>query len=234
MANRTFNEDRCHAKTVHVSMANETDHVEDEDCWYLDTACSNHMTGRRDWLLDLDPKVKSRVRFADNSVIMAGGAGKILIKQKDGRSAYMNNVLYVPNMKSNLLSLGQLLEKDYMMKMHQKHMEVFDEMQRLVLKAPLAKNRTFKVRLDVVAVQCLTAIDLKEEAWLWHYRFSHLNFRSLSLLKSKNLVKGVPTIQKPDRVCEGCVVGKQTRTEFKKTTFKRAKQPLVVVYSDVC
>ncbi|WVZ16028.1 hypothetical protein V8G54_013594 [Vigna mungo] len=167
-------------------------------------------------------------------VIMAEGAGKIMVRRKDGRPAYMNNVLYVPNMKSNLLSLGQLLEKDYTRKMHQRHIEVFDEKQQLVLNAPLAKNRTFKVKLDVVVVQCLTAVDTKEEAWLWHYRFGHLNFRSLSLLKSNNLVKAVPVIQIPDRVCEGCVVGKQTKTEFKKTIFKRARQPLAVIYSDVC
>ncbi|XP_014496893.1 uncharacterized protein LOC106758488 [Vigna radiata var. radiata] len=186
-ANRTPNEERCQEEDVHVSMAHETRHAEDETCWYLDTACSNHMTGRKEWLLDLDPKIRSNVRFADDSVIMAEGADKILIKRKDGRSAYMNNVLYVPNMKSNLLSLGQLLEKGYTMKMHQKHMEVFDERQQLILKAPLAKNRTFKVKLDVVVVQCLAAIDTKEEAWLWHCRFGHLNFRSQSLLKSKNL-----------------------------------------------
>jgi len=32
-------------------------------------------------------------------------------------TAYMHDVLYVPSMKNNLLSLGQLLEKDYTMTM---------------------------------------------------------------------------------------------------------------------
>ncbi|XP_017416737.1 uncharacterized protein LOC108327557 [Vigna angularis] len=97
--------DRC-CKVEHVSLADETSHAEDESCWYLDTGCSNHMTGKKDLLLDLNPSIKSSVRFADDSVITAEGAGRIMIKRKDGRPAYMNNVLYVPNMKSNLLSLG--------------------------------------------------------------------------------------------------------------------------------
>ncbi|XP_017416852.1 uncharacterized protein LOC108327679 [Vigna angularis] len=79
---------------------------------------SNAVNGKREWLIDLDTSLRSSVRFADNSVIMAEGAGKILITRKDGRSTYMNNVLYVPNMKGNLLSLGQLLEKGYTMSMH--------------------------------------------------------------------------------------------------------------------
>ncbi|XP_047176575.1 uncharacterized protein LOC124843797 [Vigna umbellata] len=106
---------RFNQETDHVFLSNATSHVEDESCWYLDTWCSNHMKGKREWLINLDTSIKSNVRFADNSVIMAEGAGKVLITRKDGRSAYMINVLYVPTMKSNLLSLGQLLEKGYTM-----------------------------------------------------------------------------------------------------------------------
>lgn len=78
----------------------------DEECssWYLDAECSNHMTGNRDWLIDLDSSVKSSVRFVDNSTIAAEGIGKVMITQKDGKTAYMHDVLYVPSMKNNLLS----------------------------------------------------------------------------------------------------------------------------------
>lgn len=53
--------------------------------WYLDTGCSNHMTGRRDWFVDLDENVKSKVRFADDSVVPVEGVGRILIQQKNGK-----------------------------------------------------------------------------------------------------------------------------------------------------
>ncbi|XP_047182525.1 uncharacterized protein LOC124848782 [Vigna umbellata] len=62
----------------------ETSHVEEETCWYLDTRCSNHMTTKREWLIDLDTSIRSSVRFADNSVIMAEEVDKILITRKDG------------------------------------------------------------------------------------------------------------------------------------------------------
>lgn len=69
------------------------------------------MSGRKEWFHDLDETVKSLVRFVDNSVISAEGVGTVMIKRKDGVIASICDVLYVPNMKSNLLSLGQLLEK---------------------------------------------------------------------------------------------------------------------------
>lgn len=112
-----------------MSLAGKTSHVEEDTAWYLDTGCSNHMTGNRKWLLDLETSVKGTVRFAHDSVIKAEGSGKVLITRKDGRLVFIHNVLYVPTMKSNLLSLGQLHEKGFTMKMQQGHIEVFDERQ---------------------------------------------------------------------------------------------------------
>jgi hypothetical protein len=42
------------------------------------------------------------------------------VQRKDGHGAVINDVLYVPKMKSSLISLGQLLEKNYSMKMENK------------------------------------------------------------------------------------------------------------------
>ncbi|XP_047158680.1 uncharacterized protein LOC124829252 [Vigna umbellata] len=135
-----------------VSLTGEIDHAREDMSWYLDIECSNHMTGNKRWIIDLDTSVKSVVRFVDDSIIRAEGLGKVLITRKDGKSVFMHNVLYVPTMKSNLLSLGQLLEKGYTMNLCEKNIEVYDEKQRLIIKAPLARNRTFKVNLNVVEV----------------------------------------------------------------------------------
>jgi len=44
----------------------------------------------------------------------------------------------------------------------------------------------------------------------------HLN-KSLQLLGDSKMVSGIPTIKSPKKVCEGCVIGKHHRKEFKKT-----------------
>ncbi|XP_004517109.1 uncharacterized protein [Cicer arietinum] len=120
----------------------------DDDCpesWYLDTCCSNHMTDHKEWFVSIDDKVKREIRFVDNSSVMAEGIGKLLIQRRDGKQSFICDVLYMPNMKNNLLSLGQMLEKGYSMKMEQGEMRLFDDSRRLILKAPLSKNRTFKI-----------------------------------------------------------------------------------------
>ncbi|XP_004488403.1 uncharacterized protein [Cicer arietinum] len=122
----------------------------------LDTGCSNHMTGHKDWFVSIDEKVKREIKFADNSSVTAEGVGKVLIQRRDGKQSFICDVLYVQNMKNNLLSLGQLLEKGYSMKMEHGEMILFDSSRRLILKAPLSKNRTFKIDIHINVNKCLT------------------------------------------------------------------------------
>ncbi|XP_006579169.1 uncharacterized protein [Glycine max] len=102
--------------------------------------------------------VKSKIKFADNSSVTAEGIGKAMIQRKDGQHSFINDVLYVPNMKNNLLSLGQLLEKDYSMKMEDSQMKIFDSKRRLILKASLSRNRTFKIGIHIVEFQLAASI----------------------------------------------------------------------------
>jgi len=74
----------------------------------------------------------------------------------------------------------------------------------------------------------------KDENWLWHLRFGHLNFGGLNLLHRKGMVKGLPLIEKPDSLCEGCILGKQHRENFPSGKSIRAKAPSEIVHLDLC
>jgi len=97
-------------------MATVKEEEERRDEWYLNTRCSNHITGNKSWFSELDDSVNRKIRFADNGIVCAAGIGKVLIHRKDGKKACITDVLYVPNMRSNLISIGQLLQKGYTMK----------------------------------------------------------------------------------------------------------------------
>ena len=79
----------------------------------------------------------------------------MMIQRKDGKKACISNVLYVPKMKSNLLSLGQLLEKGYTMEMKDNMLKVFDKDKKSVLKAPLSANRTFRIEIQISDQKCM-------------------------------------------------------------------------------
>lgn len=76
--------------------------------------------------------------------------GNIRVKKKDGHEAIIKDVMYFPLMASNLISLGQLCDKNYTMKLERKELKVFDEMSRPILKVPLSTNKTFKVMINMI------------------------------------------------------------------------------------
>ncbi|XP_050915066.1 uncharacterized protein LOC127130025 [Lathyrus oleraceus] len=157
------------------------DGVQGRDEWYLDSDCSTHMTGRKYWFVQINQAAKSKVKFADDTTLSAEGVGDVLIgKRNDGHSR-IKDVLYIPGIKYNLLSIGQLLERGYKIRLEDKILRVLDSNGVLILKALMAANRTFKVELKVMEHRCLATATSRDE-WLWHYRLGHLNFRDLRKL----------------------------------------------------
>ncbi|GKA19027.1 zinc finger, CCHC-type containing protein [Tanacetum coccineum] len=77
-----------------------------ESLWYLDNGASNHMTGIREHFKELDEKVSGKVKFGDGSYIEIKGKGSIIIECDDDKQRIISHVYYIPNLKSNLLSLG--------------------------------------------------------------------------------------------------------------------------------
>ena len=48
------------------------------------------------------------------------------------------------------------------------------------------------------------------------------------------MVRGLPLIEKPESICEGCILGKQHRETFPAGKSMRAKAPLEIVHSVLC
>lgn len=74
--------------------------------WFLDSGCSNHMTSYREWLSSFDTSKKISIKLDDNRNLVAEGSGNIVIRSNDGKRIIIENVMYVPEMKCNLMSIG--------------------------------------------------------------------------------------------------------------------------------
>ncbi|XP_019465426.1 PREDICTED: uncharacterized protein LOC109363629 [Lupinus angustifolius] len=171
----------------YLLMATVKNNDESSDLWYLDTRCSNHMTHKREWLTILDESTKRKVKFVDHNAVSVEGIGKVMMQRKNGKKVCIFNVFYVPKMRSNLISLGKLLEKGYTMEMKDDMLKVFDKNKLNILKAPLSANRTFKIGIQITDQKCLQST-IENNTWLCHKRYGHLNFMSLDLLEKGGIV----------------------------------------------
>ena len=86
------------------------------------------------------------------------GTGNIVFQMSNGGKVMIKDVLYVPGIKCNLLSVGQLVEKSFSVVMKDGVLRLFDTKNNLVLKSPLSKNRTFKTMINSTKVQCLKIV----------------------------------------------------------------------------
>ena len=136
-------------------------------------------------------------------------------------------------MKSNILSLGQLLEKGYDICLKENNLSIRDSGSNFIAKVSMSRNRIFMLNIQNDVVKCLKTC-YKDTAWLWHLRFGNLNFRGLQLLSKKEIVRGLPSISHLDQVCEGCLLGKQFKKNFPKESRSRAQKPLELIHTDVC
>ncbi|XP_016732863.1 uncharacterized protein [Gossypium hirsutum] len=81
--------------------------------WLIDSGCTNHMTSNAAIFKSIDRSFKTRVKVGNRHFIKAEGKGDVLINTSTGNKL-ASNVLFVPEIDRNLLSIAQLLEKGYL------------------------------------------------------------------------------------------------------------------------
>ncbi|KAJ9542210.1 LOW QUALITY PROTEIN: hypothetical protein OSB04_028716 [Centaurea solstitialis] len=203
----------------------------DESLWYLDNGASNHMTGVKDHFNEIDEKITGNVRFGDGSYIK--GKGSILLECKNEEQRVISQVYYIPNLKSNILSLGQLTENGCKVVMEDDLLLLYDSSNDILLKVTRSKNRLYKASLRIGKPVCLFA-NLHDKAWLWHARLGHLNFGSMKNMVSKKLVHGIPPTKHTTNICDICLIGKHGRAPFSQQANMRSETPLDLVFGDLC
>ncbi|CAL8151030.1 unnamed protein product [Prunus armeniaca] len=206
----------------------------DEEVWYLDSGCSNHMTGKEDLLVDIDINVTAKVEMGTGQRVEVTGKGTLVVETKVGKR-YIKEIMLVPGLKENLLSVGQMIEHGYYLVFGNHKVEIYNDssLSNLVAKVQMRGNRSFPMKLQAeMHLAYKASVDHSTE--LWHRRFGHLNMRSLKLLKEQDMVVGLPEIKGIKEVCEGCVLGKQCREAFPREATTRALTPLELIHSDIC
>jgi hypothetical protein len=78
------------------------------------------------------------------------------------------------------------------------------------------------------------AAHAKEDAWLWHARFGHVNFGVLRKMGREELVHGMLVLEQPDQLCDACLAGKHKRTPFPLRALGRSTEVLQLLHSDLC
>ena len=139
--------------------------------------------------------------------------GDISVTLKTGEVLTIPNVLYLPDLKTNILSLGKLDEQGCKTFLSSGFLTVHDKSGRLLTKTKKTLGNMYKMMININE-RCNLVEEEASEAWLWHKRFCHQSFYTLQDMIRGDLVKGLPQFRNPNVVCAHCISGKQSRTSF--------------------
>ena len=220
-------------KLLSTQLPKSGDYGSESNVWYLDNGASNHMTGFRSKFAELDESISGQVRFGDGSKVEIKGKGTVLLACKNGEEKKLREVYYIPCLKYNIISLGQISEEGNKVELKGEFLRVYDNQERLLIKVKRSANRLYKIVIETNKQECLmTKTD--ELSRLWHARLGHVNYQALALMSKHQMVEGMPKIIKPNTVCDGCLMGKQTRKTFPNKTKFSAKKELELIHGDLC
>ena len=136
-----------------------------------------------------------------------------MMEGKNKEHKVLTKVYYIPRLKINIISLGQLEESGCKITLEDGKLCIFDR-ERVLLARVLRKNKLYTLKLDLAAPVCLLS-KTDDIAWLWHGRYGHMNFRSLRELGLKKMVDGVPLIDHVEQFCDGCALASSTVRHFR-------------------
>ncbi|XP_022841983.1 uncharacterized protein LOC111365680 [Olea europaea var. sylvestris] len=101
----------CHKFDHYASEWNQR--RKDKQSWYLDTCATNYLSANKELFSTINESVKGSIVFGDETKVLIKGKGDVLLRAKNGSYLLISQIYYVPTLKSNILSLGQLLEMSY-------------------------------------------------------------------------------------------------------------------------
>ncbi|UYV82299.1 hypothetical protein LAZ67_21001652 [Cordylochernes scorpioides] len=179
-----------------------------EQEWIIDSGATSHMTSCFELLKDSENKER-KIILADDTQIESKAIGNVKIKTKEENLLILKDVLFVPQIKGNLLSVGKLLQDYQRIIFSKDKCTIIDFKDQVILEAPKIddfyiinssgsrdeEDKVFKVNWDI-----------------WHKRLGHPNENYMTIMKNKNLVYKFDCISKGDlNDCITCIKSKYSR-----------------------
>jgi hypothetical protein len=172
-----------------------------------------HMTGYKEILSDFKTKsFAKQVELGDDKCYKIEGVGSISFRLEFEARIHVDEVLYVPGLKKNLLSVATLEDKGYWVIFKDRKALLWAKGSHLSTAKPIGTSRGGMYIVIGQSIQAL-AHDATSSSELCHRRFEHLHYKAL--LDLQNMVCGMPSISlSKNEICKGCMLGKNINKAF--------------------
>ncbi|GKA23506.1 retrovirus-related pol polyprotein from transposon TNT 1-94 [Tanacetum coccineum] len=149
----------------------------------------------------------------------------------------ISRVYYVEGLGHNLFSMCQFCDFNLKVAFRKRTCFIRDLDGVDILKGSRGSN-LYTLSMDNLLLSspiCLLSKATKTKSWLWHQRFSHLNFDYITSLSKHGLVRGLPKIKyQKDQLCSACALGKSKKHSHKPKAEDSIQEKLYLLHMDLC
>jgi Integrase core domain. len=191
----------------------------------MDSGASFHATSSRDLFDSYVPGNLGKVYLGDDQPCNVVGKGEVQIKL-NGSAWKLKDVRHIPDLRKNLISVGQLASEGYITTFNSDSWKV----SRGAMTVARGK-KTGTLYMTTDACGSIAVAESNEDPNLWHQRFGHMSEKGLKIMHSKGKLPGLKSVDID--FCESCILGKQKRVSFQKSGRTPRQEKLELVHTDV-
>ena len=196
------------------------------ESWILDSGASFHSSPSKELFQNFKSGNFGKIYLADHKALEIEGQEDVCIKTTSGNQWTLVDVRYIPGIKKNLISIGQLDSTGYTAE--------FEKGSWKIVKGAIVVARGTKFGTLYTTAGCINMAAVAEGAsgsCLWHNRLGHMSSKGMKMLVAKGALEVLKSVDMV--LCESCVIGKQKRVSFTKTPREPKKVRLEMVHTDV-
>ncbi|XP_074346360.1 uncharacterized protein LOC141685138 [Apium graveolens] len=132
----------------HLFMASQSIGSQDLNTWLIDSGCTSHMTRYLSIFMSIDISVQPKLKLGNGDIVQAKGKGQVAINTTKG-TKIIANVLYIPELDQNLLSVAQMIRNGYGVSFKDTYCLITDVRGVEIAKLKMTGN-SFYLKLDLV------------------------------------------------------------------------------------
>lgn len=204
--------------------------------WLVDSVASEHMCCERKLFLSYSIVTNKTVTVGNGTQISVHGCGQVAVEawnRYDWKHTTIDNVLYVPELKMNLLSVNRVTSRGYVLLTKENICEFYNKQNKIVA---IAKRSGNMYVLDCrYFADCL--VNMAEVRYtdlhVWHEKLVHQTMDYVrDVLKKDNIEENISDMLDFDK-CESCLKGKIHRLPYRVSDNVSART-CEIIHADTC
>ncbi|TXG64879.1 hypothetical protein EZV62_011873 [Acer yangbiense] len=175
-----------------------------KDVWYVDSGCTSHMVWDSSLFTSLDRNDRTKIKLGNGEMVQATGKGTIFVHTSKGPKL-ISDVLLIPELDQNLLSVAQLLKKGYACLFKDNCCIISNSCGVEIVKVEMV-DKSFPFNMDQVNFS--TLVSKNNDTAQWNKNYGHCNMDALKKLKKNVMVKDVQATYSTYGLRDTCQNGK--------------------------